>query len=202
MPPRVRLSPEKQQQLRVEAKQKRHKKQQELAEAKDADLARRIARDKAERAERAAPLVKPAQRPVAQEDPCEARYIYDKATDKFRFENWRWAPYLVDKVIEPGEFPKFIGKNPMKIPASILVAAGHIKRPASMAMRAYARDMGWPKDYDRDRGLHRLRELCLACSSGSTKEVKECSIINCPLWAHRLGKSPFNKRANRENRDS
>lgn len=33
-----------------------------------------------------------------------------------------------------------------------------------------------------------IRQKCLECSAGSTKEVRLCPIINCALWRFRLGK--------------
>jgi len=35
-----------------------------------------------------------------------------------------------------------------------------------------------------------IRANCIECSGGSLKEVRECNIINCPLWAYRMGRRP------------
>ena len=39
-----------------------------------------------------------------------------------------------------------------------------------------------------------IRAKCLDCSCESYKEVKECSIPECPLYPYRLGKNPYIKR--------
>lgn len=146
-----------------------------------------------------AKLTKPAKEPPALAKPVEGRWVF--ANGQRQYENWQWAPYLLKEIEgEPGDYPRRIGLNPFQIPASVLIKAGHVRRPASMAMRAYARDMGWEPDHDRDRGLHRLRALCLDCSAGRFKDVKDCACFNCPLWAHRMGKSPFNVRADKSQR--
>ena len=38
-----------------------------------------------------------------------------------------------------------------------------------------------------------IRMYCLECSGQSPKEVKECSISDCPLFKFRLGKNPNRK---------
>ena len=38
--------------------------------------------------------------------------------------------------------------------------------------------------------LKAVRKNCLECSNGSAKEVKLCSIENCPLYQFRFGKNP------------
>lgn len=35
-----------------------------------------------------------------------------------------------------------------------------------------------------------IRQKCLECSGGSTKEVRGCEITNCPLHPYRMGKNP------------
>ena len=39
-----------------------------------------------------------------------------------------------------------------------------------------------------------IREFCLQCSGGSSKEVKLCQIETCPLYAFRFGKNPYRQR--------
>ena len=39
-----------------------------------------------------------------------------------------------------------------------------------------------------------IREKCLACCCGSTTEVKECVVEQCPLFPYRLGKNPFRQK--------
>ena len=41
--------------------------------------------------------------------------------------------------------------------------------------------------------LRAIRAKCLECSAGSPKEVRECVMLDCPLYPYRLGKSPNRK---------
>lgn len=41
--------------------------------------------------------------------------------------------------------------------------------------------------------LKAIRKKCLECSSGSTQEIKNCLIPECPLYSYRLGKNPRRK---------
>ena len=40
-----------------------------------------------------------------------------------------------------------------------------------------------------------IREKCLDCSGGSTKEIRFCAVKECPLRKYRLGKDPDSKRS-------
>ena len=40
-----------------------------------------------------------------------------------------------------------------------------------------------------------IKAKCLDCCCGQTSDIRECTIVNCPLHHFRLGKDPFsNKR--------
>lgn len=39
-----------------------------------------------------------------------------------------------------------------------------------------------------------IREKCLTCCCGSTTEVKECTVVSCPIYPFRLGKNPFRQK--------
>lgn len=39
-----------------------------------------------------------------------------------------------------------------------------------------------------------IREKCLDCCCGSTTEVKECTVSQCPIYPFRLGKNPFRQK--------
>ena len=41
--------------------------------------------------------------------------------------------------------------------------------------------------------LRAIRAKCIDCSAGSAKEVRECVILDCPLYPYRMGKSPNRK---------
>ena len=41
--------------------------------------------------------------------------------------------------------------------------------------------------------LRAIRAKCIDCSAGSMKEVRECVLLDCPLYPYRLGKSPNRK---------
>ena len=36
-----------------------------------------------------------------------------------------------------------------------------------------------------------IRAVCLECSGGQAKEVRECPFTDCPLWHFRMGKKPL-----------
>lgn len=38
-----------------------------------------------------------------------------------------------------------------------------------------------------------IKKYCLDCSGGSKKEVRECIILDCPLYPFRMGKNPNRK---------
>lgn len=40
-----------------------------------------------------------------------------------------------------------------------------------------------------------IRMKCLECSGGSHKEVRECHLIDCPLYNYRFGKRPEGKKS-------
>lgn len=42
--------------------------------------------------------------------------------------------------------------------------------------------------------MQAIRAKCMECSNDSFKEIKLCSITNCPLYDFRLGKNPNIKR--------
>lgn len=35
-----------------------------------------------------------------------------------------------------------------------------------------------------------IRAKCIDCCCGDKKEVRECSITDCPIWLYRMGKRP------------
>lgn len=35
-----------------------------------------------------------------------------------------------------------------------------------------------------------IRAKCLDCCCESVKEVRECTVKNCPLWPYRMGRRP------------
>ena len=35
-----------------------------------------------------------------------------------------------------------------------------------------------------------IRLKCLECSGGQVKEVRECNLVECPLFPYRMGKRP------------
>ena len=41
-----------------------------------------------------------------------------------------------------------------------------------------------------DTPVKAIRKKCLDCSYWSPKEVRECTIINCPIYAYRFGRRP------------
>ena len=41
--------------------------------------------------------------------------------------------------------------------------------------------------------LRAIRAKCMDCSCGSSHEVRECTIDNCPLFQYRMGHNPKRK---------
>jgi len=37
--------------------------------------------------------------------------------------------------------------------------------------------------------LSAIRDKCKDCAGGNLKSVRECDLVTCPLWVHRLGTS-------------
>lgn len=35
-----------------------------------------------------------------------------------------------------------------------------------------------------------IRAKCIDCCCGEKKEIRECNMIECPLWPYRMGKRP------------
>jgi len=54
-----------------------------------------------------------------------------------------------------------------------LVELGHIKKPLATA----------------------IREMCVSCMGGSTKQVALCTSVCCPLWIYRFGANPWDPRS-------
>jgi len=106
--------------------------------------------------------------------------------------NAAWVPWLTKPVTRNG-WPSHDGRDPRLIKPEVLTASGHPPRSATTCIRAYLSDLDLARDPERDRGLPRVRELCLKCTSGVFNEITRCAIINCPLWAHRMGKNPHNR---------
>lgn len=103
-----------------------------------------------------------------------------------QFENHEWLPILA---------PNDAGLDPFTVPLAALAAAGHPRRSATGCLRRYFKSLDQDMDKQRDKGLKRLREICIDCSGDNRAEVRRCTHINCPLWAHRLGRNPFNRRS-------
>ena len=41
-----------------------------------------------------------------------------------------------------------------------------------------------------DTPVKAIRKKCLDCCAGSRKEVRECTVIKCAIYAYRFGKRP------------
>lgn len=42
--------------------------------------------------------------------------------------------------------------------------------------------------------MRAIRAKCLDCCAGGLSEVRKCTAIACPLWAFRMGRSPYRPR--------
>lgn len=114
------------------------------------------------------------------------------ATERgFKLENGAWLSRLTKTVQDEYGRLRRIGLMPRLVPPKILAAAGHPPRSATSCIKAWYRDLEKDRDPATDRGLKRVRELCVDCAS-TVAAVRTCTIINCPLWAHRMGSNPHN----------
>ncbi len=41
--------------------------------------------------------------------------------------------------------------------------------------------------------LKSIRAKCVECSAGKPSEIRDCTVIDCPLFPYRLGKNPNRK---------
>ena len=48
--------------------------------------------------------------------------------------------------------------------------------------------------------LRALRLKCLDCCNGSAQEVRLCTAIDCPNWPFRMGKNPWRRKLDQEER--
>ncbi len=39
-----------------------------------------------------------------------------------------------------------------------------------------------------------IRDKCLDCCTGSSKEVEVCAVKKCPLWPFRFGRNPYREK--------
>ena len=112
-------------------------------------------------------------------------------------ENDQWFKELT----EPHPDPKFnhsnparnrVSRDPMTIPLDVLTASGHPRRWCSKVMSAYRNGMGYAKgEGPTVRSYKELRAICVECAENRA-EIRRCTMINCPVWAYRLGRNPHN----------
>jgi hypothetical protein len=130
--------------------------------------------------------------PVSQPRPVALRGTM--TPDGYQPENGAWLDFLTKpndetrRTDSKGE-PKRIGLNPLDIPPSILIAAGHGPRRTRSIVAALGDE---PISVDLKRHKD-LRRHCLDCAE-NTAEVRRCAIIDCPLWAFRMGRNPHDPR--------
>jgi hypothetical protein len=48
--------------------------------------------------------------------------------------------------------------------------------------------------------LRALRLKCLDCCNGSVQEVRLCTALDCPSWPFRMGKNPWRRKLDQEER--
>jgi hypothetical protein len=104
-------------------------------------------------------------------------------------ENEEWFEALTEK----GNRHRPVGRDPMWIPPEVLTMAGHGPRRT----RAIVKALGEEPIAHEIRRHSDLCKHCLDCSSGSKVEVRQCAIIDCPLWPYRMGRNPHNPRRGR-----
>ena len=129
---------------------------------------------------------------VTRPEPCKpvsGKYFFDEEGN-LKFENHKWLSYLTTIITDQrtGD-KKRVGINPKHTSATVLTEAGHPPRSATASIRTYLRSLDKHYRQRTDKGMKRVRELCLECAESAT-HVRQCTIINCPLWNHRLGFNP------------
>ena len=62
---------------------------------------------------------------------------------------------------------RLVGRDPRTLPIADLAALGHISP------------------------IKAIRAKCIDCCCGQISEVRNCTAVNCPLWAFRMGKNVF-----------
>ena len=85
-----------------------------------------------------------------------------------------------------------VGRDPLTIHPDLLTFAGHGPRRTRSIVAALG-------DEPVDESIIRhkdLRQHCLSCA-GSKADVRQCAIINCPLWPYRMGRNPHNPQRGR-----
>ena len=48
--------------------------------------------------------------------------------------------------------------------------------------------------------LRALRLKCLDCCNGSSQEVRLCTAVDCPSWPFRMGRNPYRRKLDQEER--
>lgn len=71
------------------------------------------------------------------------------------------------------------GRDPRKMPTSLLEKIGHTKNPL----------------------LRIIQAKCLDCAHSSS-EVRKCVALDCPLWPYRMGANPFKPERTPEQREA
>ena len=108
-------------------------------------------------------------------------------------ENWQWFEILTEPhplgLSDSRGQVRAVGRDPMTIHVETLRASGHGPREARRVIGALGDE---PVDPTIKR-LTELRRHCLSCAENAA-EVRRCAIINCPLWAFRMGRNPHNPR--------
>ena len=122
---------------------------------------------------------KPLTRPVSLRD----RIIVGQGYEP---ENGEWFEALTER----SKYHRRVGRDPMSIPLQVLIAAGHPPRRT----RAIVNALGDEPIEQEIRCHSHLRKHCLDCSAGSKVAVRQCAIIDCPLWPYRMGRNPHNPR--------
>jgi hypothetical protein len=100
-------------------------------------------------------------------------------------ENHQW----LDHLLERDEHGKLVGRDPMTVDLDVLKNAGHPPRRTNALVAAWS-DRGDEPLFAPIKEVRDIREHCLGCSAGASREVRECRIINCPFWAYR--RNPHN----------
>lgn len=76
-----------------------------------------------------------------------------------------------DDFLEESSDGSLVGKDPRKVSASIRCSEFWEKSP-----------------------IKAIRSHCIECSGGVEREVRKCTVVDCPLWPLRMGKNVLDSR--------
>jgi hypothetical protein len=91
-------------------------------------------------------------------------------------QNHQW----LDQLLERNEHGKLVGRDPMTVDLDVLRNSGHPPRRTAVLVAA-CENRGAEPLFAPVKEVRDIRDHCLECSAGASREVRERQIINCPF---------------------